>query len=119
MGEIKNFIMLSLILILCLMVLAMTVFLADSIMKLPGRIDEGESTVLPDITFTQSDKNGFPYTVSCDGDAVRVENADGTEVYSFSITGYTLPESERKLLEKGITFKTMDDVWALIESYTS
>ncbi len=119
MSELKHFIMWSLILILCLMVLAMTVFIADSIMKLPKKLEEGQSTVLPDITLTQGNSDGFPYTVSYDGKTVKVENSDGSEVYNFGLSGYTLPEGERRLLEEGITFKTMDDVWALIESYTS
>lgn len=117
MSEIKHFIMWSLILILCLMVLAMTVFIADGIAKLPDKIGN-ESTVVPEIT-PVSGENGFPYTVSYRDGTVHVKNARGTEVYSFSLSGYTLPEGEMKLLSEGITFKTMDDVWALIESYTS
>ncbi len=119
MSELKHFIMWSLILILCLMVLAVNVFIADSISKLPEKIEAGQITLLPEISPTVSDKNGFPYTVSYDGETVRVQNAKGTEVYSFGLTGYTLPESERKLLEEGITLESMDDVWDLIESYTS
>lgn len=117
MSETKTFIMWSLILIICLMVLGMTVFIADSVMKLPDKIG-GETTVLPEIT-PVSGENGFPYTVSYKAGTVHVKNSKGTEVYSFSLSGYTLPESELKLLSEGITFETMDDVWALIESYTS
>jgi len=119
MSELKHFIMWSLILIVCLMVLAVNVFIADSLIRLPDKLEYGQSTVVPEIMQTATDKNGFPYTVSYDGETVRIQNSDGSEVYSFGLTGYTLPESEKKLLEEGITLKSMDDVWDLIESYTS
>lgn len=110
----KNFFMWSLVLIICLAVLGMTVFIADAVIKLPDRLS-GDATVVPEPVPV----GGFPYTVSYDGATVRVENAGGELEYSFDITGYTLPESEMKLLSEGITFETMDDVWTLIESYTS
>lgn len=116
---IKTFTLWCILFILIMMVLVVTVYLTDCVSKLPDRIENGISVDLQKKLCETQDDNGFPYTVSYDGEKVHITDASGKARYEFSLTPYVLPEGERELLSKGIEIGSMDELWSLIESYTS
>lgn len=119
MTNLKHFVLWSLIFIVCIMTLVMNVYVADRVIKLSGKIDALSLQSIPDTPNLENAHDGFPYTVKYDGKTIFVTDVDENEVYKFDAVGINLPQSEKDLLAKGITFYSMDDVWSLIESYTS
>lgn len=122
-----------LILILCIITVIMNVCLTNAIEDLPKNVGASVETTLStrlvddatDISdgvdeepASMPSENGFPYTVSYRDGVIRVTDGNGKLVYDFEISLFMLPERERELLRKGITFEKMDQVWSLIESYT-
>lgn len=102
------------VIILTAVILVLTVFIAKSISTIPDKIGEAIN-----VGKTVSGATDFPYTVTYDGKTVKVTDGEGNTVYSFELSGFSLPKEERKKLSDGISLKNMEDVWSLIESYTS
>ena len=115
-GGMKSFFLWCVIFILCIMVLVMTVYLANAVSDIGERL----GTVSAGLQCKASESSdGFPYRVQYDGETVHIYGSDGGEVYKFALSPYILPDTEKELLSRGMTFSSIDDIWSLVESYTS
>ena len=80
------------------------------------------STLLPTVSKpeqkVQSEKKGSPYLGVWKGNLARFDGVNDTpeEVYEVRIS--SLPESEQKRLERGITWESEEAFAELIEAYT-
>ncbi len=92
----------------------MTVYLANTVSDMEKRIDSVSAGISVKVR-----EDGFPYKVKYDGETVHIYNSDGEEAYKFALSPYLLPETERELLSRGLTVSSIDELWSLIESYTS
>lgn len=126
MGNVKKFVLWSLLFILCIMILIMSVYIADAVSELPrtlsGKINASIQNELK-VPYSESSeegdsKDGFPFTVIYRDGKLCVTDSSGKTLYSVEMSVFFLPERERSLLMDGITFNSMEQVWTLIESYT-